>query len=130
MNHFARSSIDRPVTDHLADVNLESSPRYRRRVFQSWELERPIVQVGERWFPLASVDGIPIERIVNFTKQEYGDLAQKRFAEDLVEVLSKMGHDVEWEVTLGLVTQDGNVEELKVFMTEENRRLAREYACD
>ncbi len=87
-----------------------------------WENDRPIVEVNGRWSPLVSIDGIPIERIIEFSQQEFKDKARKRIAEDLVEVLSKMGHEPKWEVTLGLETSDGQVEELEVTMTAENRR--------
>jgi len=91
-----------------------------------WENERPIVRVQNRWSPLVSIDGIPIDRIVKFAQQEFREKARKRFAEDLVEVLSTMGHEPDWKVTLGLETQDGQVEQLQILMTEDNRDLVRE----
>ena len=63
---------------------------------------------------------------MDFAQQQFGDKARKRFAEDLVELLSKMGHEPRWEVTLGLETSDGQVEQLEVSMTEENRSRVRE----
>jgi hypothetical protein len=63
---------------------------------------------------------------MEFATIEYGDKARKRFAEDLVEVLSKMGHEPDWEVTLGLETQNGQVEQLQTLMTEHNRALVRD----
>lgn len=91
-----------------------------------WKNDRPIVRVQDRWSPLVSIDGIPIERIMEFARKEYADKARKRFAEDLVEVLSKMGHEPKWTVTLGLETQDGHVEQAQILMTEQNRALVRE----
>ena len=88
-----------------------------------WENEQPVVCVQDRWSPLVSINDIPIARIMEFANKEYGGTARKRFAEDLVEVLSKMGHEPDWHVTLGLKTQDGQVEQLQVLMTEENRNL-------
>ncbi len=90
-----------------------------------WKNDRPIVQVNGRWADLVSINGIPIERIMEFAQREFRDKARKRFAEDLVYLLSLMGHDPDWEVTLGLKTASGQVEHLKVRMTEENRRLSR-----
>lgn len=90
-----------------------------------WENDRPIVRVEGRWTPLVSIDGIPIERIMDFAREEFGDRARKRFAEDLVELLSKMSHEPGWEVTLGLQAEDGQVEELELTMTEENRDRVR-----
>ena len=91
-----------------------------------WENDRPIVRVNDKWSPLVSIDGIPIDRIMKFANKEYGDIARKRFAEDLVRLLSKMGHEPERKVTLGLKTQDGQVEQLQILMTEENRNLVRD----
>ena len=63
---------------------------------------------------------------MEFAQKEFGDKARKRFAEDLVELLAKMGHEPQWEVTLGLETSDGEIEQVKVMMTEENRERVRE----
>ena len=95
-----------------------------------WENDRPVVRVQDRWSPLVSIDDIAIDRIMEFAVKEYGEKARKRFAEDLVEVLSKMGHDPDWKVTLGLETQDGQVESLQVSMTKENRDLVWEHFRD
>lgn len=91
-----------------------------------WENDRPIVEVHNRWAPLVSIDGIAIEQIMDFAQQQFGDKARKRFAEDLVELLAMMGHEPGWEVTLGLESDDGQVEEVQVAMTEENRSRVRE----
>jgi CubicO group peptidase (beta-lactamase class C family) len=91
-----------------------------------WENDRPIVRVDNHWRPLVSINGLPIDRIMAFAEQEFEDKARKRFAEDLVELLSKMGHDPDWEVTLGLETESGQVERVKVEMTEDNRDLVRD----
>ena len=90
-----------------------------------WKNDRPIVRVQDRWSPLVSIDGIQIDRIMAFAQKEFGNKARKRFAEDLVELLATMGHEPEWEVTLGLETSDGQVEHLEIMMTEENRNLVR-----
>jgi len=91
-----------------------------------WENDRPIVRVQDRWTPLVSVDGIQIDRIMEFAQREFGGKARLRLAEDLVELLSKMGHDPEWKVTLGLKQEDGRVEQVQIRMTEENRALVRD----
>ena len=87
---------------------------------------RSIVRVRGKWFPLVSIDGIPIDRIMEFAHKEFGEKARKRLAEDLVEVLSTMGHEPDWKVTLGLETQDGQVKQLQTLMTEDNRDLVRQ----
>jgi CubicO group peptidase (beta-lactamase class C family) len=91
-----------------------------------WKNDRPTVQVQGRWVNLVSIDGIPIEKIVDFAEREFAGKARKRFAEDLVYLLSSMGHNPDWEVTLGFQAGAVQIERLKVRMTEENRRLVRE----
>ncbi|MEM9645727.1 MAG: serine hydrolase domain-containing protein [Planctomycetota bacterium] len=88
--------------------------------------DRPTVRVDGDWAPLVSIDGIPIDRIMDFANREFRGNARKRFTEDLVELLSKMGHAPEWTVTLELQTSEGQTEKRRVQMTSENRRLARE----
>jgi CubicO group peptidase (beta-lactamase class C family) len=90
-----------------------------------WEDGKPVVRIGDAWSQLVSIDGIPIDRIMEFAHREFGDKARKRLAEDVVELLAKLGHEPQWEVTLGLKTNDGRIEHLKIRMTEENRNLLR-----
>ena len=91
-----------------------------------WENDRPVVCVNDKWSPLVSIDDIPIDRIMKFANAEYGDIARNRLGEDLVRVLTEMGHEPERKVTLGLETEGGQVEQLQILMTEQNRNLVRE----
>src|SRR5690606_20539732 len=88
-----------------------------------WQGSRPEVEVEGEWL-LVSLDGIPADQIVAFSQRTYGDEWQKRFEEDLVELLSRMGHPpgdtVQLEVQ-SLTTGDTHVLE-QVPMTSENRR--------
>ncbi len=86
-----------------------------------WNNDRPVVRVNGDWFDLVSIDGIPIERIVKFANTEFGEKSHKRVSEDLVEVLSKMGHEPRWDVKLGLKGSNGQIQQLQVRMTEVNR---------
>lgn len=95
-----------------------------------WENDRPVVHVEDGWFPLVSIDGLPIDQIMEFAQKEFGALARKRFAEDLVELLSGMGHEPEWIVTLGLEKRDGQIEQVPIRMTEHNRDRIWEAAND
>ena len=113
------SGGSKPATEHgYARVAPYSGVR--------WENDQPSVLVKGRWSPLVSIDGVPIHSIMKFAREEFGDRAHKRFAEDLVELLSKMGHPPKWEVTLGLKAKNGQVEQLQVKMTERNRELVRQ----
>lgn len=91
-----------------------------------WENDRPTIQVRDNWSPLVSINGLPVDQIMEFAHKEFGTIAHKRFGEDLVELLSKMGHEPKWEVNLGLKTKDGQVEHLQIRMTEECRDLVRQ----
>ena len=86
-----------------------------------WENDRPVVCVNDVWSPLKSIDGIPIDRIMEFASHEFGSRAHRRFAEDLVKLLAKFGHQPKWTVTLGLEKADGQIEESQVLMTKANR---------
>jgi CubicO group peptidase (beta-lactamase class C family) len=89
-----------------------------------WEGDQPVVRIGEEWFRLVSLDGIGAEDIVAFSWRTYVDKWRKRFEEDLVEVLTRMGHPPQDTVTLVVQSltssQTRTLED--VPMTEANRR--------
>ncbi|MEZ6127569.1 MAG: serine hydrolase [Planctomycetaceae bacterium] len=87
-----------------------------------WNGDQPIVRVYNTWSPLLSINGISTSEIMEFANKRYGGKAHKRFAEDLVEVLTGMGHQPDWRVTLELQNEDGTVRMMsQVLMTKENR---------
>lgn len=89
-----------------------------------WKDESPEVMVGETWYSLLSIDGIEAAEIVTFCKQEEGRRWQKRFGEDLVEMLSRMGQKPGKQVDLELLSlEDGKKVSLAdVAMTRANRQ--------
>ena len=126
-----------PRVDPIGRKLLEQSiPREQRKLVSvdgyakvapftgvRWEEDQPIVCVHATWSQLLSINDVPTSEIMDFAIKEYGTKARKRFAEDLVEVLTKMGHQPDWEVTIELKHEDGSVEKLQVLMTRENRDL-------
>ena len=52
----------------------------------------PEVEIDGKWYALRSIDDLPVERIIEFARQKYDDRWQRRFNEDLVQVLTEMGH--------------------------------------
>ena len=88
-----------------------------------WEKDQPVVKIGKQWFTLVSLDGIAAEEIVKFCKREHADRWQKRFGEDLVEVLEGMEHEPGAEVDLVVKALGSSIEKklAGVKMTEENR---------
>ncbi len=91
-----------------------------------WSDEQPVVRVEGGWYELQSLNGIPIEEIVAFCKQEYDRKWQKRFSEDLVEVLQMMGKTPELDAELVLKSNDELITKTQ-RMTEANRRACWKY---
>jgi hypothetical protein len=77
-------------------------------------------------YDLVSINGLTAEQILDFCRKEYGDKWEKRFAEDLVEVLAAAGHPMTKDKTVKLVlksVEDGKETTIeRAAMTEENRR--------
>ncbi len=95
-----------------------------------WQDSQPEVKVGNEWYKLVSLDDISTSEMVEFSQAAYGYKWRKRFEEDLVELLSHMGHPPHDEVTL--VVQSVTTSETQVLedipMTEANRRAIRKEA--
>lgn len=93
-----------------------------------FEGDSPRVELDAEWFVPVSIDGRSVEEILAFAKKRWPDKWQKRFAEDLVEVLTEMGKAPGRKVDLVLV-RPGSGEKVtrrRVKMTEENRRRVRD----
>jgi hypothetical protein len=77
-------------------------------------------------YDLVSINGLTTRQILNVCRKEYGDNWQKRFAEDLVEVLAAAGQPMAKDNTVKLVLKSVNdgkeVTVERAAMTEENRR--------
>jgi hypothetical protein len=129
---IAREPIRRSIRS--SDAFAKKSPFAAVR----WQQSQPEVKVGDEWFKLISLDDVPTTEILAFSQQEHGDLWQKRFEEDLVELLSRMGHPP--GDTVKLTVESLSSSETPVLegvpMTEANRRAiyaaarARENAED
>ncbi len=63
---------------------------------------QPQVLLGSDWFQLTSVDGTAVAEIIAHAREALGPIWQKRFDEDLVEVLGGMGSPPGESVLLGL----------------------------
>jgi hypothetical protein len=91
-----------------------------------------VVKVGEEWFTLVSLDGIETEEIVAFSQRTYKNKWQKRFGENLVEVLAGMGHQTTRTVRLVVSPLDTSSQRTleRVAMTEANRLAIKARAVD
>ncbi|QDU06590.1 hypothetical protein V6x_63440 [Gimesia chilikensis] len=92
-----------------------------------WEESQPEVKVDGQWFKLISLNGIPAKEIVDFSKETYGEKWQKRFEEDLVELMTRMGHPPEKSVTLEVQSLTSSEKQTlkEVRMTYANRGAIR-----
>ena len=92
-----------------------------------WSDSQPEVEIGEEWFKLLSLDNLSTTEIVAFGQQTYGNEWRKRFEEDLVELLTRMGHPP--HDTVKLVVQSLTSSETQVLenvpMTEANRQAIK-----
>jgi len=91
----------------------------------------PTVRVENIWCELVAIDDMPAERIIGFCKNHYHNLWQKRFEEDLVEVLAGLAQQPGDRVKLTVRDPDRKQvsELLDVRMTRANRQqlwLARQ----
>ena len=80
------------------------------------------VLLGSDWFQLMSVDGTVVAEIIAHARAALGPIWQKRFDEDLVEVLGGMGSPPGETVLLGLRDlETGEAVERIAAMSAESR---------
>lgn len=86
-----------------------------------------VVYNGRR-YELLEIDGVPVDRLVAYSRERYGDKWSKRIAEDLVEVLAGLDHEVGETIPLKLGDpQSGKVIEVNnAQVTKANRARVRE----
>jgi len=94
-----------------------------------WQNTTSEVRVNDSWYVLLALNDIEVTKIVAFAKQKYDRNWQKRFDEDLVQVLTEMGHDPGKTVKLSLRDLKTN-KPLTIPaapLTEANRRAIMEF---
>jgi CubicO group peptidase (beta-lactamase class C family) len=117
------------ITAFLAGKAIAGYPKVSPFTAVRWEDSQPEVEVNGEWFKLVSIDDVSITKIIDFSKTTYGDLWQKRFGEDLVELMAGMGHEPSESVRLAVVPlfpKDAKEQILEdVPLTEANRRAIK-----
>jgi CubicO group peptidase (beta-lactamase class C family) len=130
IEHHAALIADRTArSKRVADTDYgKKSPFTAVR----WQATRPVVQVDDQWFKLVSLNELPAAEIVAFSRQTYGNQWRKRFEEDLVELLSRMGHPPQDTVTLVVQSISSSETQVRagVPMTEANRQAIKARAND
>jgi len=87
--------------------------------------DHPQIHVAGTWYDWIALDDIEVAKIIEFARKTYdADRVKMRIGEDLVEVLTKMGHVPGPTVNLKVHTLDTkeNTELKDVPMTHENRQ--------
>lgn len=91
-----------------------------------WEKDLPIVQFDNEWYYLEKLDRFSTNELIDFCKKQYGSKWQKRFSEDLVEVLSGLNDQDLSTVELQL-SKNGISRSYTGIFTTENRNRAVQY---
>lgn len=68
-----------------------------------WVNQQPEVQIGKEWYRPLTIDGVQIEKIIQKCNQRWPGQLQKRFSEDLMELMALMGHSPGNTVSLRLI---------------------------
>jgi hypothetical protein len=117
------------------EVKLGSSEAFPKKspfAAVRWQESQPDVKVGDEWYKLVSLNDLPAAGIVAFSQKTFADKSQMRFEEDLVELLSRMGHPP--QDTVKLVVQSLTSTETQVLenvpMTKANRQAIKAAAQD
>jgi hypothetical protein len=89
-----------------------------------WVDDQPDVEIDGRFYRWRSINGITVERLIEFAKKTYDRIWKKRLSEDLVQVMTELGAAPGATVTLRLQDAGAQAEIVKkdVPMTKENRR--------
>ena len=91
-----------------------------------WEEDQPIVQFDNEWYHFEKLDHLDKEEILAFCKSEFGGKWQRRFSEDLVEVLEGLHYAPNVRVELQL-SQNGVSKRYIGTFTLANRQRALQY---
>jgi RNA polymerase sigma factor (sigma-70 family) len=109
------------------DPNLFSRPSTQISPFTKvrYEGDKVFVTYLGTEYELAAMDGLTTEAMLDFCRRQYKSQSQKRFAEDVVIVLSDMNHPLNANKTVSLTLIDPKSGEKKTVenasMTSENR---------
>jgi beta-lactamase regulating signal transducer with metallopeptidase domain len=100
-------------------------PRLSPFTAVQWDGDTPRVQFQFEWYECVAIDDVPASTILDYLKQSKDFDPKKHFAEDLVEVMTQMGHAPDGTVRLNLrsLATGETITIPAAEMTEANRRL-------
>ena len=110
----------------LPQKRIEEAPFAKLSPFTevSCDEDKALVTFSGKRYELVSIDGLTTKQILYFCRKAFAARWEKRFAEDLVEVMSGMGREVGSSVNLALKELDTNnvITVPDAPMTADNRR--------
>ena len=108
-------------------VAAEDFPKVAPFSAVRWKGDTPEVEVAGRWYGLLAIDGTQVGDIVASCRAKYGEKWDKRFEEDLPEVMAGLGKRVGDAVALRVKDLESGAEKTLdgVAMTKENRSRLR-----
>ncbi len=110
------------------DTNVFAHPSLHLSPFTAvrFDGDKVMVTYSGSEYELGAIDGLKSSEMMDFCQNTYKDLWQKRIAEDIVVVLSDMGHapNANHSVSLELIDPKSGQQKTvdHAVMTEENRR--------
>ena len=127
VDQLAMQLVMKAAGQEVEPGSSEAFPKKSPFAAVRWQESQPEVKVGQQWYKLVSLDDLPAAEIVAFSRETFANKWQKRFEEDLVELLSRMGHPP--QDTVKLVVQSLTTSETQVLedirMTEANRQAIK-----
>jgi hypothetical protein len=86
----------------------------------------PEVRIDGGWYTVVSIDGLPLESILTKAAEVWGPRdVERRFDEDLGEIMTRLGTPPSAKATLVLRDEAGAEKRLTPLMTAEKRRRLR-----
>ena len=85
-----------------------------------WENSEPIVRFNSDWYTLEKIYRFTKSELLDFCKKQYKNKWQKRFSEDLIEVLINLNYKPSDNVTL-VLSKNGVSKKCIGYLTNENR---------
>lgn len=116
-----------PWSQLLTSLPEEDYPKRSPFSELRWSDSRPEARIGGTWYAVHAVNGVPIDDILSFCEKNWPNKVRRRFVEDLVEVLSKMGKAPGASTTIDVTNlETGSRSTLRdVPMTRANRQRLR-----
>tara|TARA_B100000949_G_scaffold221675_2_gene222594 strand:- start:13854 stop:15692 length:1839 start_codon:yes stop_codon:yes gene_type:complete len=85
--------------------------------------DQPMVKFKDEWFTLVKLDNHTTKELLDFCKKEFDDKWQKRFSEDLIEVLTKMGTPPSQKVALVLEKDSNQIQVTGTYSLENRQKV-------